>query len=169
MTAVARQPRRKGFAATRPPDISDARWQEALRGLQAFVAGGWGEKAEALGWPRDELYRAPPVWSRVDLCGAALLIGDDEVTEVTASEIRIQTASGASQTFYRAPEPDLALIYRERLKLFGEDSTKEEPQLRALEHTVRVCRDHTGLGLEGAKSKVTVAIVAAQKRGAANG
>ena len=68
MTAGARVPKYKGFSATRPPDITDDRWQAALRGLQAFVAGGWAEKAEAAGWTRDELYAAPPLWARVDLC-----------------------------------------------------------------------------------------------------
>ena len=64
MTAGARLPRRKGFEATRPPDVSDARWQAALRGLQAFVTGGWGDQAERLAWPRDELFRVPELWAR---------------------------------------------------------------------------------------------------------
>ncbi len=58
-----------------------------MRGLRAFLSAG---HAEAAGWPRDELYRVPPQWSRVDLCGIGLLIGDREVTEVTSGEIRIK-------------------------------------------------------------------------------
>jgi hypothetical protein len=92
VTAGARLPRHKGFEATRPPDLSNAQWQAALRGLQTFVAGGWGDQAEALGWTRDELYRAPELWARADLCGAALLVGANEVIAVTPTEIRIKTA-----------------------------------------------------------------------------
>ena len=112
MTAGARLPRRKGFEATRPPDASDDRWQAALRGLSAFVAGGWADQAERLGWTRDELFRVPELWSQIHLTGAALLIGDSEVIEVTPTEIRIRTPSGATQSFYRRPAVD----YRPRVR-----------------------------------------------------
>ena len=94
MTAGARLPRRKGFEATRPPDASDDRWQAALRGLSAFVAGGWADQAERLGWTRDELFRVPELWSQIHLTGAALLIGDREVIGITPNEIRIRTDTG---------------------------------------------------------------------------
>jgi hypothetical protein len=48
-----------------------------VHGLQAFVASGWADQALLLGWTPIELYRVSFVWFRVDLTGAALLIGAD--------------------------------------------------------------------------------------------
>jgi hypothetical protein len=162
MAAGARLPQRKGFEATRPPDVSDACWQAALRGLQAFVAGGRCDEALRLGWSHDELFGAPPLWARVDLTGVALLISDNEVVEVTATEIRTKTATGAIQTFRRKPEPGLAAVYREQLRLRRCDSAAadEEGRLRALEFTVNAYRSHTGADLEAAKAAVLSAIAA---------
>jgi hypothetical protein len=164
VTAGARWPRRKGFEATRPADVSDARWQAALRGLQAFVAGGWGEKAERLGWTRDELFRVPELWSQIHLTGAALLIGDHEVVEVSPIEIWTRTASGAVQTFRRQPEPDWNRVYIERLTLSGLDAGSEEPRLRAIEYAVGEYRRHHGVDLETAKRVVLAAISAKAKQ-----
>jgi hypothetical protein len=158
MTGGARLPKHKGFEARRPPDVSDARWQTALRGLQRFVANGHGGRAEALGWSHDELYRVPKPWSQTSLTGVALLVGDNEVVEVTATEIGTKTATGAIQIFRRKPEPDFGLVYRERLKLFGLDASCEEVQLRTLEHTVRFCRNHRNCDFETAKAAVLAAI-----------
>jgi len=165
VTAAARPSRSKGFEATRPPDVSDARWQAALRGLQAFVAGGWGEKAERLGWPRDELYAVPKLWSRVDLAGVALLIADDEVIEVAPDEIRIRTASGAVQTFRRTPEPDWALVYFEQTRLRRCDTAAgdEEALLRARESTTREYQRFHNTGLDHATRAVDAIIAAKGK------
>jgi hypothetical protein len=128
----------------RTPDVDDAHWQTALRGLREFLFAGCGDEALCLGWPPDELYAVPPVWARVDLCGVALLIGDHEVVEIAADAIQINTASGATLSFYRKPQIDYALIYETHLKLvrgnYAGDS--EEPWLRALEYTVGVCCRH---------------------------
>jgi hypothetical protein len=161
VSAGARWPRRKGFEATRPPDVSDARWQKAMRGLAAFVAGGWADQAERLGWSRAELYAAPPLWSRADLTGVALMIGDNEVTGVTPTEIQIRTASGVTQAFYRKPERDFGLVFRQRFKLIVGNVGSEEGRLRAIEHTVaEYRRAHSGVGLEDAKTAVLAAIAA---------
>jgi len=66
-------------------------------------------EAERLGWPKDELYAAPPLWARVDLCGAGLLIGDREVGAVTAEALRIKTESGSILSFYRRPRSSNAI------------------------------------------------------------
>jgi hypothetical protein len=129
-----------------------------MRGLQQFVAGGWGDQAEAAGWTRDELFRVPELWSRVDPCGAALLIDDNEVTAVTPTEIRIMTASGASLDFYRKPEPDFGLVFRERFKLILGSMGAEEGRLRAIEHTVAEYRKRHDVDLETAKRAVLAAI-----------
>jgi hypothetical protein len=147
----------------RPHDVNDAGWDVAMRGLRTFLATGKADDALRLGWTEGELFRVPPVWTRVDLCGTALLIGDREVTGITSSAIQIKTASGATQSFYRKPVIDYGLVYSERLKLLGGDANKEEPRLRAVEYVVNFYRSHHDCSLENAKSAVTAAI----KRGTA--
>jgi hypothetical protein len=160
VTAGARLPRRKGFEAARPPDVSDDRWQAALRGLSAFVAGGWADQAERLGWTRDELFRVPELWSQIHLTGAALLIGDREVIGVTPNEIRIRTDTGATQSFYRRPEVDYGLVFRERLKQIEGNYPpgSDEPRLRAIEFAVAEYRRNTGAELAEATLIVRAAV-----------
>jgi hypothetical protein len=95
----------------RPPDVDEERWRAALRGLRKFIADGYGAEAERVGWPSDELYRVPELWSQVHLTGAALAVGDREIVDVTSSEIRIKTASGATLAFYRKPVVDYRVAY----------------------------------------------------------
>jgi hypothetical protein len=102
------------IGAKRPADATDEQWGAAMRGLMRFRADGHGEAAERAGWSWDELYASPPLWARIDSCGAALLIGDREVIEVSAAAIRIRTASGSILSFYRRPRVDYGLVYRER-------------------------------------------------------
>ena len=91
---IAGTRRHKGFEASRRPVLSDAHWLVSLRCLQEFVAGCWAVRAEVAGWTRNVLYRAPELLVRADLCGAALLIGANEVIAVTPTEIRIKTRFG---------------------------------------------------------------------------
>ena len=128
--------------------------------MSAFLANGYGDEALRLGWTRDELYAVPPLWSRVDLCGAALLIGDREVVSVTAAAIALRTPSGAVLRIYRKPQIDYALMYETRLKLIRGNYAghSEEPRLRAVEHTVNTYRANTGADLETAKGAVLRAI-----------
>jgi hypothetical protein len=56
------------------------------------------------------------------------------------------------------PEFDVAAIFAERVKLFTPDMGAEEGQLRALEATVRLYRNHTGLDLGTATQSVRAAI-----------
>jgi hypothetical protein len=145
--------------APRPPDVSDSAWEIAMHGLKAFIANGHGDAALLLRWPRSELYDIPPVWSRDDLRGVGLSIGDSEVTEVTSTRIGIRTASGAPQGFYRKPAPDYGLAYRERIRLAGEDGRKEEVRLRALEAVVNLYRSHhPGVDVDTAKAAVLQAL-----------
>ncbi len=165
MTAAARAPRHKGFEAKRPPDISDARWQAALRGLQSFVAGGWAERAEAAGWTRDELFAAPQLWSQVHLIGAALAIGDNEVIAVTPTEIRIKTASGATQGIYRKPATDFGLMFDSRFDQLVGSVGSGEARLRAREWAVREYqRLNSGVDLATATRAID-AIIAAKGKG----
>lgn len=109
----------------RPDDATDAQWDVAMRGLRTFLATGRADDAVRHGWTKGELFRIPPVWARVELCGAALLIGDCEVIGVTPDAIRIKTASDATQSFYRRPEIDRARInkwIRDRLTVDWRDT-----------------------------------------------
>ena len=145
--------------APRPPDVADADWAAALRGLRAFLAAGYGEEAERLGWPKAELFAVPPLWSRVDLCGAALAIGDREVIGITPTEIRIKTASGSTLAFYRKPQVDYAVAYRARIQGLGDDGLNEEPRLRAREATVNLfLANNPGATIDEAAAAVTAAI-----------
>ena len=145
--------------AARPPDVSDVHWEVAKRGLRAFIAAGHGDEAERLGWPRDELYRVPELWSQISLCGAGLLIGDREVIGITSAEIRIKTASGATLVFYRKPQVDYGLAYRERIRGLGDDALNEEPRLRGLEAVVNLYRaNNPGISIDQAKTEVLAAI-----------
>ena len=106
MVLSAREAARAALAAN--PDSSNDHWTEAMRGLKRFVDDGWSDKAALLGWTGEELYRAPPLWSRVDLTGAALLIGDRQVVAVTEASIVIETPSGARLKFRRLGREHLA-------------------------------------------------------------
>jgi hypothetical protein len=103
-----------------------------MRGLSAFLRAGHGAEAERLGWPSDELYHVPELWSQIHLAGCALLIGDREVVDIAAAEIRIKTASGSTLAFRRKPKVDYRLVYETRLKLIRGNyhSNSEEPELR---------------------------------------
>jgi hypothetical protein len=89
------------LAAAAPDDCSEDRWTNAMRGLHRFVVEGWGDRAALMGWTKDELYRVPRFWRRVDLTGAALLIGQSRVIAVTEASIVIETQSGSRLKFRR--------------------------------------------------------------------
>jgi hypothetical protein len=91
-----------------PPDVREDRWAQALRGLHRFVVDGWADKATVLGWSKNELYRVPFLWARVDLCGAALLIGDRRVAAVTEASIAIAARAGSTLKFRRIGREHLA-------------------------------------------------------------
>jgi hypothetical protein len=147
---------------SRPRDVSNVHWETATRGLRAFLAAGHGTEAERLGWPKDELYAVPPLWSRVDLTGAGLLIGDREVVEVTASAIRIKSSSGSITSFYRKPAIDYRLVFETHWKLtrgnYPNDNA-EEPRLRALEAAVNLFRaNNRNATIDEAKAAVLSAL-----------
>ena len=131
----------------------DVRWKAALKGLRAFLANGHGAEAEGLGWTKDELYATPPVWARVDLRGVGLLIGDAEVVEISATRIQIKTTGGATQSFYRRPEPDLALVFRTNYEIFRRDFKHEDAEPLAYDRTVAFHQSRFKSDLATAKAR----------------
>jgi hypothetical protein len=67
----------QGVLSAHPPaDCPDDRWQEATRGLDRFVAEGWGDKAALIGWTPESFiafrpYRAGSI-SRARRCSSAI-------------------------------------------------------------------------------------------------
>jgi hypothetical protein len=159
-----RSPILDAISAARPPDVGDSQWKVAMRGLEAFLAAGHAAEAERLGWPPNELYGVPPVWARVELCGAGLLVGDRQVTAITTTEIRVKTSSGSSLAFYRRPEVDFALIFESRRQLLAGSVGSGEARLRAREWAVREYRRLHSVTLEVAKQAVDAIIAANEKR-----
>jgi hypothetical protein len=95
--------------AVRPPaNCPESQWKEARRGLERFIAEGWGDQAALLGWTSEELYRLPRLWSRIDLTGAAWLVGFRRVTAMTAESIVIESRSGSRLKFRRIGRGHLA-------------------------------------------------------------
>ena len=117
------------------------------------------DEALRLGWPEDELFQVPVLWSQIHLTGTGLAIGDREVVNISSTEIRIKTASGATLAFYRKPKIDYGVAYRARIKSLGDDALKEEPRLRGLEAVVGLYRNnHPGISIDTAKGAVLAAI-----------
>jgi hypothetical protein len=103
-----REAAREALYSTPPDDCRQDRWEQALHGLRYFVGKGWGDQACSLGWTQTELYRVPPLWARVDLTGAALLIGDRRVRAVTADNIVTETRTGSQNRFRKLGREHLA-------------------------------------------------------------
>ena len=156
----------EAITAARPPDVRDDQWKVAIAGLKAFLAGGWGEKAEAAGWPPRELYAVPKLWSQISLTGNALLIGTAEVVEITPARIGIKTAQGALQGFYRRPAIDYRLIYSTQLKQrrCENASGDEEGRLRAREATIRFYCAHNNASLADSTRAIDSLIAAKGKQ-----
>ena len=103
-------------AAESPSDCSPQRWVVARRGLKRLLDEGWGDQATLLGWTLEELYAVPPVWGRVDLCGAALLIADRRVVAITEQTITTVGVTGSYLKFYRAPRVHVADVVAEDVR-----------------------------------------------------
>ena len=88
----------------------------ARRGLKRLLDEGWGDQATLLGWTLEELYAVPPVWGRVDLCGAALLIADRRVVAITEATITTVGVTGSYLKFYRAPRVHVADVVAEDVR-----------------------------------------------------
>lgn len=105
---AGREAAKAALRTAAPPDCLPQRWVAAQEGLRRFARDGWCDQASLLGWTADELYRVPPLWTRVDLTGAALLIADRRVVAVTETSIAVETLSGSQLKFRRIGRAHLA-------------------------------------------------------------
>jgi hypothetical protein len=103
-----REAARATLTSEPPPDARKEQWSNALRGLHHFVLKGWGDQAALMGWSKEELYRVPPRWARIDLCGCAVLVGDKRVIAVTEDSIVIEQETGSRNRFRRLGKEHLA-------------------------------------------------------------
>jgi hypothetical protein len=91
------------LATMAPPRSYPAHaWQQLTVDAERFLEE-WAQQAAALGWPAWELFgchcRAP--WGRIQGMGLVLLLHDDPLAALTASEAVIRRPSGAHQTWRR--------------------------------------------------------------------
>jgi hypothetical protein len=105
---AAREAAQAALTAKPSADCPKSHWKRARRGIERFMAEGWGDQAALLGWTAEELYRLPSLWSRIDLTGAAWLVGYRRVTAVTAENIVIESRSGSRLKFRRIGREHLA-------------------------------------------------------------
>ena len=61
----------------------------------------WATEALGCGWTRDELFALSEAFAKLSRQGAAWLVGDATVTEITANAITIRSATGATKRIYR--------------------------------------------------------------------
>ena len=108
---------RAALEAERPPDWWPRRWDETLRGLRAFLEGGWGDRALALGWRPEELYRPPQSLSGVNRFGLAFVIGDGKVIVVTKESITVETPEWELKG--RRYEPERCKFWRRGREYFS--------------------------------------------------
>ena len=79
-------------------------------------------------------------------------IGPRTANDLTPAEL-------TTAAFYHKSAIDYGVAYRVRLKMAGEDSTKEEFQLRALEHTINFyLSNNPGVDIDTANAAVRAAI-----------
>ena len=106
---AGREAARAAFDATPPPDCSERGWAAGSCGPTALRQGGLGRPGGAHSDGRSKSSTAcRRVWGRVDLTGAALLIGDRKVVAVTEASIAIETRSGSHLKFRRIGREHIA-------------------------------------------------------------
>jgi hypothetical protein len=95
--------------------IPPQRWPRMQRDAAWLVEGGWLERALALGWTAADLFgcdrRAP--WHRLDRAGLVLLIGGQELVELTEGVAALRTSTRSVLRFRRRPSarPPVALLW----------------------------------------------------------
>jgi hypothetical protein len=87
-----------------PTTVSTSAWAVLLRASDRFASEGHALTAAALGWTALDMWgcHAHRPAQRVDLAGAAWLIGESEIAAITQHTIALRQSRTDSQlTFYR--------------------------------------------------------------------
>jgi hypothetical protein len=91
--------------ANPPADVPLARWQQFIDDCGRFLDLGWSNRAEAFGWGPLDLFgcdRERPL-ARYDRMGLLWLIQGGKLVALTADSAKIDTLTGALQTYPRRP------------------------------------------------------------------
>jgi len=86
-------------------NASPEQWHQFCDDAHRFIDQGWWHRAFALGWDRLELVgvnRIAP-WARYDHMGLVLLIRGGQVIGMDERTAKIETPTGAHQSYRRAP------------------------------------------------------------------
>jgi hypothetical protein len=88
-----------------PGDVPAHRWSQFIENCGVFLEHGWAERAAALGWGPLDLFgcdRERP-FARIDHQGLLWLLDDNRIVELHRDKARIETRTGALQTYRRGP------------------------------------------------------------------
>jgi len=109
--------------ANPPADVPLARWQQFMDDCGRFLDLGWANRAEAFGWGPLDLFgcdRERPL-ARYDHMGLLWMIQGGKLVALTADSAKIDTLTGALQTYPRRP------IDSDRVVLAWELSKAKKP------------------------------------------
>ena len=98
---VALDVRRQPWRPISPPGgLSPVAWAD-YRGLCSRFLREQARKAQALGWTELELFALPPDARRPWEGGVLWLLAGDNLTEITADQIRVTSRAGTSHSLQR--------------------------------------------------------------------
>jgi TubC N-terminal docking domain len=103
------------LAAEGARGVPPNRWPQIQRDVRQLVERGWLHAALDLGWSTADLFgcdqRAP--WYRLDRSGLVLLLGGDEIVELSSDVATLRTQTGSALRYRRRPpaEPPVALLW----------------------------------------------------------
>lgn len=104
------------LATMPPPDTWGRDWRGVQDGVLSFadtLAGKWLAKAHAFGWTQLDLFGCHPAApsARLDVRGAATLIGAASVVAITAAEIIVEARPGRRLRITRPTTGDAVPIW----------------------------------------------------------
>jgi hypothetical protein len=97
----------EGFARLdpdRPPgDVPPNRWQQFINDVRLFLSSPFCAVAVALGWGPHDLFGCDPdrPFARIDQAGLLWLLKGDRLIALSENTARMETPTGARQTFCR--------------------------------------------------------------------
>jgi hypothetical protein len=88
-----------------PGDVPPNRWLRFIENCRAFLGSPWAERAAALGWGPLDLFgcdRERP-FARINHQGLLWLLDENRIVELHRDKAKIETSTGAFQTYRRHP------------------------------------------------------------------